>query len=62
MVKAAVGGHFLEDVAFVFPGQRFGRSIACYGGQIYITEIPDAIFVDKNRHEIIKFIVGSGKR
>jgi hypothetical protein len=63
MVKAAGGDIFGRRRTHLREATRVcGRSIACYGGQIYITEIPDEIFVEKNRNEIIKFIVGSGKR
>ena len=62
IVKAAVGGHFWK-ASHLFPrGNGCGRSIACYGGQMYITEIPDEIFVEKMRNEIIKVSVGSEKR
>jgi hypothetical protein len=58
-VKGAVGARFLEGGALISPRRRVcGRSIACCCGQIYITEIPDEIFLEKNRNEIIKFIVG----
>jgi hypothetical protein len=63
MVKAAVGDIFGRRRANLPEATRVcGRSIACYGGQMYITEIPDEIFVEKKRNEIIKVSVGSEKR
>jgi hypothetical protein len=60
MVKAAVGATFFgRRRTHLREATRVrGRSIACYGGQMYITEIPDETFVDKNRNEIINVVVG----
>ena len=52
------GGHFWKASDSSPRDNGCGRSIACYGGQMYITEIPDEIFVDKNRNEIINVVVG----